>query len=550
MMRLVIILYFILATVWISHTRAWGATTLSRADKAWEELYQMFQIALPTSDIAVSLDVSLTMKRIYPDVRSRLLQALTQLPATDNIGVWSFGDRAYEICKEPVFQGIQAAETNLPLEATDDNTDIGTAVEAMLTWLERNKASDVQVLILVTDGEHEPPEGSSYPEGNYDASSWQELRHRAHKLASTKRLLVYGMGLRRRTDIALLRRIFPTKNVYLITGGAVQLSSMLEGLKDRLRLERLRDAVEKEIAEGNITIEPVPSKVHYQGKATFYQKEITVHFKSRYSRLPVIPHELILETPPRAEKLFSIAVPSQKVLEPEAEVPANLTIAIRLAKGRWKLGRSEEVFSGMVNFAPKFAFVHQNLLEQAGLTDTIIKARITPFGYEVRMRYGIPWAVLIVGLLTAIIDILCLRFARHKLDTSRLFGVLRSLSGEGKTIDLSTFTRSAPIGTGCAIDVSVPGVPQGKEVATLSTRERDNLLYLVLCSRSLEVRINGRPVTGEQELKIGDRLEIGQNVFLADSCSPKEARWWNRKLIAAAVVATVSALIFGWLAVF
>ncbi len=135
------------------------------------------------------------------------------------------------------------AEAALPDEANGESTDIGAAIDATLKRLERADSSDVQTVIFITDGYHDPPSGSDYPEPTGPA--WDDLRSRAIRVEETHDLTVLGIGLVEGTDVELLRSVFASPEI--ISLPPEQLPGYFEDAVRQSRVARLRFLVDREL---------------------------------------------------------------------------------------------------------------------------------------------------------------------------------------------------------------------------------------------------------------------------------------------------------------
>ncbi|MEU9573193.1 vWA domain-containing protein [Streptomyces massasporeus] len=160
------------------------------------EIYSELGLDKVPADYVVLVDVSGSMldKGRYSSVRSALLPFLKGLSRQDYVALLTFGDKA-----ETVYLGHPSDPKGiigkLPSQAGPSSvrTDIGAALDRGLTELERPDAADVGSVVMFTDGKHEPPEGSRYPQS--EGPAWNALRDRAEKLDRSRELSAYSLPL-------------------------------------------------------------------------------------------------------------------------------------------------------------------------------------------------------------------------------------------------------------------------------------------------------------------------------------------------------------------
>jgi hypothetical protein len=150
----------------------------------------------------------------------------------------------------------------------------------------------VQVLFLLTDGQHQPPAGSLYTRDFANDPNWQALRKRAQELCRQRQVLVYGVGLGSQTDVSLLLKIIPANNVEVVVGAAAQVAAALRRVRENLRAAQLRRAVEQELNTGRIEVRFAQSAVE-SADASVTQP---VTIRNRYRHLPVALESLNLQT--------------------------------------------------------------------------------------------------------------------------------------------------------------------------------------------------------------------------------------------------------------
>lgn len=111
----------------------------------------------------------------------------------------------------PRFRGVvgkkpTAVLAKLPRKASGKHTDIGAAIAAGLTELEKADTHRLAALILITDGKVDAP-GSTY--SNSRSAAWKALQGRAAALGTNHQVAAYAVALQASTDAGLLKQAFP-----------------------------------------------------------------------------------------------------------------------------------------------------------------------------------------------------------------------------------------------------------------------------------------------------------------------------------------------------
>ncbi|MFG2995940.1 VWA domain-containing protein [Streptomyces sp. NPDC048340] len=162
----------------------------SRAD-----VYKALGLNDQPADYVILVDTSGSMNQDgrYDTVRSTLGSFLGGMSPKDHVALFTFDSRPV-----PRYIGsagdTAAIVSKLPgAPEPDGDTDIGSALDAALTELGRDQASEVASVVLITDGEHRPAAGSRYPEAT--GAPWTALRERARALAGRIELAGYALPL-------------------------------------------------------------------------------------------------------------------------------------------------------------------------------------------------------------------------------------------------------------------------------------------------------------------------------------------------------------------
>ena len=246
-----------------------------------DDLFELFDVGDVAADFVIVVDTSGSMSQgatpPYPSVLEAYSVLIDAIPDGDVVSVVTFDTDPNLVFQGTVSPGSRSrARSALPPEAKGLHTDIGAAIDATLRRLERADSSEVQTVIFLTDGVHDPAEGSAYPEKS--GPSWQALRERAAEVDRTRDLLVLGIGIAEGTDVDLLRTVFGNPEINSLPPD--QLGPFFEEAVRRSQLARLRKLVEAEL-EHDVRITSSDQAILTGHIRT------TVVLESRFTKLPV-----------------------------------------------------------------------------------------------------------------------------------------------------------------------------------------------------------------------------------------------------------------------
>ncbi|MCI0486719.1 MAG: VWA domain-containing protein [Blastocatellia bacterium] len=467
--------------------RSSGAATL-------DDLYHKFQIDLPSADIAVLLDASRSMKdNEYRDVRQAIVDFVPALTDGENVHIRVFGDVVSNPLEGKGSQTAAAIEDHLPQEPLFNHTDLGLAISKGVEFLEREGASRVQALFLLTDGLHQPASGSPYSRDFADDPDWQEIERRAQALCRKRSVVVYGFGIGRQTDIAVLRRVFPAQNVELIVGGASQVANTLRRVRERLKRTGLRQAIEQEMNEG--TVEARLAKNSVDEYASDFDLPLTI--RNGYDHLPVKLERIEI----RQGRLFSSSGDSSSkeilcvlegaaadaAIEPGKELLLKVKGSLQAESQGWHIGEAEQSYRASLVLVPVVRFLNETALDEIEVDPGRIVVNSPFLSVTLRRSYGTSYRTLIVALLaiaaavTAVAAIVK-RATRRREEISERQEERRSLAGKLKiwpvdevepdgSLDLASFNEqdlALVIADGGGLEVVSTGDESGEGVARVS----------------------------------------------------------------------------------
>lgn len=233
-----------------------GAQSEAQSDQvpaSIDELFALFGVDTVPADFVVVVDTSGSMSQgqtpPYPAVLGAYRSLVDSIPEGDNLSVLTF-----DSSPNLTFQGEISSESReqakaaLPAEARGRATDIGSAIDATLRRLERADASDVQLVLFLTDGQHQPAVGSAYP--GTSGPEWDALRARAQTVDASHDTLVLGVGLgdQGAGGIELLRQVFGNPEINSLP--PEQLPDFFRESVRRSQVARLATLVNEELANG------------------------------------------------------------------------------------------------------------------------------------------------------------------------------------------------------------------------------------------------------------------------------------------------------------
>jgi hypothetical protein len=175
----------------------------------------------------------------YEVVRQAVVDFVPALTDKETLHMRVFGEAVSSPLEGKSTEIAESIEDYLPQQPSFNYTDLGLALLKGLEFLEREGASRVQALFLLTDGLHQPPGDSLYSRDFTSDTDWQALQQRAQSLCRRRDLFVYGLGLGQQTDITVLRQVFPAQNVEVVVGNSSQVARTLRRVRERLSRTQL-----------------------------------------------------------------------------------------------------------------------------------------------------------------------------------------------------------------------------------------------------------------------------------------------------------------------
>ena len=203
------------------------------------------------ADYVILVDTSKSMEDggLYQQAISALRPLLQSLSPRDHVSMLTFDSTPALRYSGNVGASADSVLKELPEHAEGANTDIGAAIAAGLTELERSDARPIGNLLLLTDGEHQPTARSEYP--TTTSPKWDELGARGDQLNARSSLNSFALALRPVTDAGLLQQAFKQTSVIALPNN--QVVPYFERLRNEVRLLKAKALLEKEMPKPSIS---------------------------------------------------------------------------------------------------------------------------------------------------------------------------------------------------------------------------------------------------------------------------------------------------------
>lgn len=272
------------------------------------------------ADYVLLVDTSGSMNQggRYATVRRELRKLVAGLESDDRVSLVTFDSKAVPRFRGVIGKSPDAVVAKLPAKATGQHTDIGAAIAAGLTELERADTHRLTALILITDGEVDTADGSKY--ADVRSGAWKKLRQRADELGKRHEVAAYAVSLQSVTDAGLLNKVLPQ---------AAEVSASQVGKRfaevggDLVRLQAAA-ALEAELAE--------PIRVAWHGDlgaavASNAPTPLQLEFSSPYAHVPVeLSNFEVQAAPGLAVELTGL--PEQVTLAPGEQVTVDARVVV------------------------------------------------------------------------------------------------------------------------------------------------------------------------------------------------------------------------------
>ena len=396
-----------------------------------EGVLTALHIGQVATDYVVLVDLSGSMARSgrYDDVKASLRDLFGRLDPADRVSLVTFADVPTVVARSDPAQA-RAAVDRLPATPSGTSTDIGAAIEEGFALLERPDADPAGTLLLLTDGEPEPPDGSVY--ARRDAPAWSALAERGQALAGRVHGIALPLGTGE-TGAPLLSKALPGTVVLQLQGD--DLGRYLVGLPEELRLADARDRIANDLAASvDVRWLPPPGVPDLQAGPV----AVDVELRASTTALPLHVDDLAVTASGAAVEVTGL--PPSMALGPGAVERLTLHLAPGLVPDGWQLGRRTDTvpvalrLTGRVD-TPWRPVVEQDLRAKLDLRPLDATASVL-IGVSTGLSWGIAGAAAAV-LLVALVLLWLVWNRRHP----RLVGVLTVERPDEAKVDIDLAAR-------------------------------------------------------------------------------------------------------------
>ena len=232
------------------------ATPTAHSQETIDDLYKLFTLEEIRSDFVIVLDTSGSMneENRFENAKKALTSFTKVLAPGDHISIITFDNLASLLISREVSTDIKSVLDQIPAKPNPKgDTAIGLALEMTLQELERPRANQSQFVFFLTDGTDDPPSGGKFKKGIWD-QNWEALTQKSRDLINKRLFKAYGIGLKKGTDVELLRKVFGDEHTSILTLRGKDLVDYFKRQKEIIRREKLKAAVTQEIKAGGLQI--------------------------------------------------------------------------------------------------------------------------------------------------------------------------------------------------------------------------------------------------------------------------------------------------------
>ncbi len=432
-----------------------------------EEVYDALAVNDVPADYVVLVDTSRSMSDsgLYPQVRDSLRDFLGALSPNDFLSLRTFDSVARVEWSAPVGDSPDAVLDSLPDTAQGTATDIGAGIESGLRDLERPDANPVGAIVLITDGLHQPPASTNFPDSSGPA--WDALRQRADVLTSDHTIRSYAYPLTETAQAGLLDSVFTGTEV--LSQPPSQLPEFFDRLKSEVRADKARLILAGDLPGVVRVVWPedeLASLDLSEGSG-----EIEIRLRSKSEHIPLVVSDLELRS--SGLSMSASGLPDQLVLAPGEEKTIQLELSFA-RRGGFGIGRHTETQSGELTLEGDVSSPWQTVMDDdLGMTfEGKLRGNVTPVTATGEVGWG--WPTLIA--LTVLVALLVALAVRAWINRNpRLRGSITATPPGGTQVRTVLAGRVVPIGKarGSRLDLPGKGTIRGKRVKRARGRGHD-----------------------------------------------------------------------------
>ena len=421
------------------------------------------------------------------------------LGPTDRLGLVTFDAAAVRKLDLEALgsESVRAeAKDQLPDVPDGTATDIGAGLDAAVEALGASGGSEIQTLIFITDGKHNPTAGSEYP--GTSGPSWQSLKDDAAALSEARdgRLAVFGWGLggAGNTDIALVQSVFPQTQIIDLPDR--QVAGLLASLADEAQRQRVRPEVADDLG-APITAELSPTS-RLQPETT---ADLTI--SNPRAGLPTIVDLLALSvTEADGTVVPTDLEPDQLELAPGQSTTISVTLGPagadhgiafgdQVDERRWTVAVDGE------STLPEDLTTLLATEQLANRDATTSQVSTSTSTVTVRNSFGIPWATLFTWLAVIVVLLVLLALLlRWLFVPPALTGSIERREADGEYATLQRLR-----GKSMQISREMLDAPRGDDVLELFTKARSARGSVYARSLAGAPRYNGQ-IVGRQSRRL------------------------------------------------
>lgn len=296
-----------------------AAPATAQAATGVDQVVAALGLASEPADYVILVDTSGSMKAggRYATVRSDLGKLVAGLDSDDRVSMLTFDTTVVPRFRGVVGRNPNAVVATLPALASGKHTDIGAAIAAGLSELEKPDTHRLAALILITDGNLDAP-GSKYEQ--VSSAAWKQLKTRAAELGKAHQVAAYAVSLQTTTDAGLLKKVLPQATEVAASQVGVRFAQVGN---DLVRLQAA-EALKNELSQ--------PIVVNWKGDlgaalANGTTADVQLEFASPYPHVPVELSDIRAQASPGLQVQLS-GLPATIKLKPNGRVtvPARVTV--------------------------------------------------------------------------------------------------------------------------------------------------------------------------------------------------------------------------------
>lgn len=277
-------------------------------------------LASEPADYVVLVDTSGSMNQggRYNSVRNELRKLVGGLDSDDRVSLITFDTTATTRFRGVVGTQPDAVVAKLPAKAKGQHTDIGAAIAAGLTALERPDTHRLAALILITDGKADTASKSPYKKAG--SAAWKKLKSRATELAREHQVAAYAVSLIASTDAGMLTKVFPDADEVSADRVGDQFAQVGGDLVRLQAAQALKDELAK------------PIKIEWAGDlvaavSSKHAVPLQLVFTSLYAHVPVELSQLAVQPSDGVSANLS-GLPDKVILKPGERVALDVQAQI------------------------------------------------------------------------------------------------------------------------------------------------------------------------------------------------------------------------------